>query len=208
MTQFAVLYLNGLGHGETGGSERLALRFLQKRGIAATHGSVDWYARVEFSRLLERIASQTQALLEEHGRLTLVGSSASGSLAISVLGELADPRLSVVTLCSRAHPASQRRQSWNRLQRIAHGNARKPNRLARESVRHCWEIALPRIPPVARRRIVTVQPWFDNMVPVSDMTVGGAVTYRVPVVVHDLGIAAGVFVLPIILSTLLKASST
>ncbi len=197
-----VLYFNGLGRGKTRRRERLAMRYLAKRGVMVTHAPIDWYAGESFEDLLARLIALTRAQLKEHGELVLVGSSAGGSLAVNILGELHDPRLSAVTLCSRLHEAPLAWWDQRTLTRVARVGGKRPARAFYDSVVYCGGVTMPKLTAKDKRQIITVRQWADFVVPRRTVGMDGVRTYRVPGLGHGWGIAMAVRRLPKIIQTL------
>ena len=195
-----VLYFNGLGHGKTRRRERLAMRYLAKRGIMVTHAPIDWYAGESFEDLLPRMVALTRAQLKEHGKLVLVGSSAGGSLAVNILGELHDPRLYAVTLCSRLHEAPLAWWDWRNLTRMARIGGKQSAPAFYDSVIYCGDITMPKLTAKDKRRIVTTRQWADFVVPRRTTSIPGVRMYRVPGLGHGWGIAMAARRLPRIIA--------
>lgn len=205
MTQ--VLYFNGLGRGKTRWRERLAMRYLAKRGVAVVHMPVDWYAGEPFDKLLARMVKLAKRQLEEHGELTLVGSSAGGSLAVNIAGELHDPRLSVVTLCSRLHEVPLAWWDHRNLARMAHVGAKNPSQAFYDSVTYCGNATIPKFTAKDKQHIITARQWADFVVPRGTMDIADVRVYKVPGLGHGWGIAMAVRRLPKIMQALQAVGS-
>jgi len=195
-----VLYFNGLGYGKTRRRERLAMRYLAKRGIMVTHAPVDWYAGESFEDLFARMVELTRAQLREHGELVLVGSSAGGSLAVNIIGELHSSRLSAVTLCSRLHETPLAWWDRRNLPRMAHIGGKRSAQAFYDSVIYCGEVTIPKLTAGDKKSIITAQQWADFVVPRGTMNIDGMRVYKVPGLGHGWGIAVAARCLPRIIA--------
>lgn len=193
------LYLNGLTDGTTRRREQLAMRYLAKRGIQVEHIQIDWRSDKPFETLLERITTITKQRLQEHGELLLIGSSAGGSLAINVLGNIRSKNLRAVTLCSRLHLAKLSWWDHRTLKRMAYLGAPKQSQKFYDSVVYCTKTTIPSLTKADKQRIAIIQQEADTVVPRATMGIDGVPTYRVPAVGHGWGIALAVRRLPKIL---------
>jgi hypothetical protein len=199
------IYFNGLGSGAIRKREKLAIRYLAKRGIEVEHISINWRSGESFSSLLDRMITITQEHLKKHGRLLLVGSSAGGSLAVNILGKLHDKNLSVVTLCSRLHEASLPWWDYRSLKRMAYIGTPHASQSFLDSVVYCGNITIPNLTKQDKERMVIVRQWADDVVPKKTMDILEVKTYKVPAFGHGWGIAMGVRQLPYIINYILHS---
>src|ERR1041384_999542 len=98
------LFLNGLGNGETRRREQIAFDYLKKRGLEVTHHNVAWLSGNSFEDLLQSAIKVARKLLQQKGRIAIIGSSAGGSMAVNVFSALQDDEVRIVSLCGRLHP--------------------------------------------------------------------------------------------------------
>jgi len=191
-----ILYFNGLGYGKTHKRERLAMRYLKKRGVEVIHAPTDWYSSESFEDLLTRMLVLTKQQLKEHGTLVLVGSSAGGSLVVNIMGELHNPNLFGVTLCSRLHEAPLKWWDIRNLTRMAHIGTRNFSQAFFDSVTYCSKTTIPKLTANDKKHLVITQQWADFVVPRQTMSIPGARTYKVPGLGHSWGIAMATKRLP------------
>jgi pimeloyl-ACP methyl ester carboxylesterase len=194
-----ILYFNGLGSGQTRTREQWVMRFLAKRGIEVTHAPINWRSDESFQDLFARMLKRTKQELKKHGQLVLVGSSAGGSLAVSILAQLHDPNLRVVTLCSRLHPAKLPWWDWRSLKHMAYLGKKHQSQSFFDAVSYCGNVAIPKLTKQDKQRITIVQQWADDVVPRATMGIPGVRTYRVLAFGHGPGIILGALRLPKIL---------
>jgi hypothetical protein len=191
-----VLYFNGLGHGKMRKRERLAIRYLNKRGIKVTHARVDWYAGESFTDLFDRMVALTKQQLKVHVALTLVGSSAGGSLVVNILGKLHGSNLTGITLCSRLHEAPLKWWDKRNLTRMAHIGGEHPSQAFFDSVTYCGSVTIPKLTDKDKQNLILVQQWADFVVPRPTMSINDVRIYKVSALGHGWGIAMGVGRLP------------
>lgn len=171
--------------------ERIIFRYAAKRNIHVVHAPIDWRSGESFESLLRRMAKLAQAQLAEHGKLTLVGVSAGGSLAVNILNKLHDPNLSVITLCSRLHEVPLKWWDRRNLTRMAHIGTRNQSQAFFDSVMHCTNTTIPRLTANDKTRIVITRQWADFIVPRQTMDIPGVQIYKVPGLGHGWGIVMG-----------------
>lgn len=204
MATSRILYLNGLGDGKLQRRQVMALNYLAKRGIQVTHAHVNWRSGESFENLCDYVLALAQDQLKLYGQITLVGSSAGGSLAINAFAKLRHENIFVVSLCGRLRPGDLPWWDVRKLERMAYLGTVKESKSFYHSVTHCAQIALPSLTEQDKRRVVVVKQWADFVVPRSTMDIDGAQTYTLPAIGHGMGIAAGVRLLPAVLDSLLR----
>jgi hypothetical protein len=163
---------------------------------------IDWYADESFQALLARTVKITKAQLKEGGDLVLVGSSAGGSLAVNIVGELHDSHLSAVTLCSRLHEAPLKWWDRRNLTRMAHIGSKHPAQAFYDSVIYCGTTTIPKLIAKDKQRVIITQQWADFVVPRQTMDIPDVRIYRVSGLGHGWGIAMAARHLPKIIESL------
>ena len=196
-----ILYFNGLGSGATRKRERLAITYLAKHGIEVVHVPINWYQET-FEPLLKRTTNLTQQHLRRYGKLVLVGSSAGGSLVVSIISQLHDPNLYGITLCSRLREAPLPWWDTRTLARMAHLGSAQPSQAFFDSVTYCGSHAVPALTLADKQRLVLVRQWADFVVPRPTMSIPGVAGYTVPALGHGWGIAMGARRLPQVVKAL------
>jgi len=198
-----ILYLNGLGTGKPRKREQIAMRYVvryfKRHDMTITHIPINWFSQESFDRLYQDTVQTVRAHCKKHDRVVLVGVSAGGSLAVNVMSQLHDPKLSVVTVCSPLRITTLPWWDKRNLAYLAKLGTSKPSQRLFDSVTCCNNTAIPNLTMQDKQRIITVRQWMDQIVPKSTMTVPGIRTYRVPGIGHIFGIIAGALKLPAIL---------
>lgn len=195
MAQHA-LYFNGLGSGHTRRRERFAINYLAKHGLIVEHVPINWYSDEPFEDLLARLVEVTKRKLAEHGTLTLIGSSAGGSLTLNVFKIVNDTGLTAVTLCSRLHETKLAAWDPRTLARMAHLGTPRSSQLFYDSVIYCTDQTIPSLDASDRTRITIIQQITDDVVPRRTMGIDGVAAKTVWAIGHGWGIAEGVRQLP------------
>ncbi len=194
--KIVILYLNGLSKGHVRRREKIAIHYLAKYNIEVIPAQIDWHSDESFRTLLGRMVRMTNKLLDEHGRIVLVGSSAGGSLAINILGRIDNKRLSAVTLCSRLNLANLRWWDRRSLERMSHMHTMWPSYKFHTSVTYCSTKTIPALTKQAKKRVTIVKQWIDFVVPRKTMNIDGVQTHHVPAIGHAWGIYMAVIKLP------------
>ncbi len=192
-----VLFFNGLTDGKLRKREQLGIRYLAQRGIHVTPAFINWRSGESFESLLERTVKLTKQQLKTHGKLVLVGSSAGGSLAVNILGQIHDKHVFGITLCSRLHEARLKWWDVRSLKRMAHiGTPGKASRSFFDPVIYCGDVTIPSLAKEDKQRLVLVQQWADFVVPRSTMSISGVRVYKISALGHGWGVALGLLRLP------------
>lgn len=191
-----VLLFNGLTDGKTRRREQLAVDYLARRGIDATHHGVNWLSGASFEALRQDATEAARELLQQKGRLAIVGSSAGGSLALDVFSELQDENVRVISLCGRLHPGDYNPASKQSLESAAHLGTPKASQSFYDSVTYCDQIAIPAIKDENLYKITVIKQLTDLVVPRETMDIPGVEPIIVPGFGHGMGIALAVIKLP------------
>lgn len=196
-----VLYLNGLGDGRLRRRETMAIRYLERRGHRVTHGHVDWYEQRLLASLVREKEIQARRLVNQKGKLAIVGSSAGVSLAFNVMAALGNRSGAyAVGMCGRIRPGEVPDWDWRTLHNMAHMGTNRESKLFYASVNACPKSidALGR----DRSRLTIITQITDMVVPPSARTDPRIETVQVAGLGHAMGIAMAVTALPEILSEL------
>ena len=189
---YHALYLNGLNKGTISRGEQRAINTANMNGFQIKHIPIHWLSGESFVDLLQRTAKITEDELKQHGKLLLIGASAGGSLAINVFGQLQGYDIRVVTLCSRLQEAKLPLWDPRSLDRMAHIGTDQESQSFFDSVHFCTEQTLPRLSPEAKKRIIMVRQWADEVVPRPTMNIASLATFTVPGFGHHYGIVLGI----------------
>ncbi|HEX8762960.1 MAG TPA: alpha/beta hydrolase fold domain-containing protein [Candidatus Saccharimonadales bacterium] len=184
-----VLFLNGLTNGKTRRREQLAFGYLARRGINVTHHGVDWFSGDSFETLRHDATEAARELLQQKGRLAIVGSSAGGSMAMDVFSELQDENVRVISLCGRLHPGDYDPASKLSLESAAHLGTPQASQSFYDSVTYCDQIAIPAVKDENLHKITVIKQLTDLVVPRETMDIAGVKPIVVPGFGHGMGIA-------------------
>jgi len=191
----AILF-NGLGTGETRKREQFAIDYLARHGLKVEHHHVNWLSKDPFDALLQDATEVTRDLLQQHGRLAILGSSAGGSMAANVFSELQDEDVQMVNLCGRLHPGNYDPADKQSLESKAYLGTPKASQSFFDSVTYCDQVAIPGIKEENLHRIIVVKQLADFVVPRETMDIQGVKPIIVPGFGHGMGIALAVMKLP------------
>lgn len=132
----------------------------------------------DFAPRLVRLGRYIDGLVATGAQVSLLGTSAGASAVLNAFFARRDDIRSVVSVCGRlragdgVYPSLD--QSRNRL-------------LFKPSVLRCDE-GISRLTPADKAKILTIRPLFDELVPVTTMTIAGATNRRILAVEHMVGI--------------------
>jgi hypothetical protein len=172
MDKTRFLYLNGLGDGQQHWHEKLVMRWWDKHDTPLEHFSIDWYAEPELEQLVESISQRVDELLRTAGRVAIIGSSASGSLAINILR--ANKGKDVVVINAHGRLA---KGNYSPERRMSLENRAKESTTFYQSVEQA-EVIISDLTEEEKRRILVLTQLTDMVVPLETMAVPGAKTHQ------------------------------
>jgi pimeloyl-ACP methyl ester carboxylesterase len=171
----SVLYLPGLGRSQWLYS--IPAYLWRRHGLDARVYPWDWYDLETFECKLKRLIRNVDQLRKKYTAVSLVGSSAGGSVALNML--LMHPRLvhRVINIGGRLRPGIEHGiQGYTR--RTASSAAFGESVLYFSSHEH-------RLSQDQRKRIMTIRPRFgDELVPADTVGVWGAKNITIPTIEH------------------------
>lgn len=181
MTQHIVLYIPGIG------DRRQSLNWLQMAflctwrfyGISAQLFVVDWKSAQPFTERFDELLQLIDRLHAEGKTVSLVGASAAAATVLLALMARPDRAGKVVTLCGQIGGTA-----------ALHGQVAQQHPRFRESFAALRE-ALPTMSPALRRRVLTLRPQRDRIVPLREALLDGAANHQMPIVGHMAGIGFG-----------------
>jgi hypothetical protein len=139
-----------------------------------------------FDQEIERLHKRIRTLFEDGKKIVLVGTSAGASVAINLLSRDRWIVSYVINIAGRV-------REGDHSGRLSLDKASRHNRIFEESVLIC-EDNLKIISSHQRRKIMTIRPLFDEVVPADTVSIAGATNKRVWCVEHGICIfAAAVF---------------
>lgn len=135
-----------------------------------------WASNESYHDKLARVEEVMLGRADE--RIVLMGESAGGSVALTLYARHLKSVAGLATLCGKN----------TRPDTLSSGiYARNP--AFRDSM-HGAEVAASELPAAARRRFVSVVPWYDPTVPVAETLIPGCRKMTVPAVGHLFSILA------------------
>lgn len=132
----------------------------------------------EFGSKYKNISNYLDDLLEKEDDVSLLGISAGGSAVVNLFSERKNKIKKVITVCGRLSDININ-PSWK--------NNSDSLRILKESIKIC-EKNIENISPEDKKKIMTIRPFYDDIVPVRTMTIDGAKNMRVNSVQHMISI--------------------
>lgn len=126
---------------------------------------------------LEKVIDVIDELAGKGGRVSLLGSSASGSLMINSFALRKEKVYKVVNNCGRVRPGGS---PWLSFERVVAGT---PS--FRESI-FLAEKNIEKFTAADRRKILTIRALFDEVVPAFQTPIDGATNIVLPMIEHSL----------------------
>ena len=204
MSEIKSLYLNGLGNGTLRKKEELLLDRQRKKGITVVSANINWRSAETFTELRDRIAEQTQGLLEsmdELGKLVLNASSAGVCLALAVREKVDDSRVRVIGHSGRIRAGELSKWDPRTMDRCAHIGTDEESRSFYDGVLLCENEIIPRLSQDYKAKTILTTPFagIDEIVPGSTMPIEGVRNVIVPAIGHVLAIGYGLYRMPTLL---------
>lgn len=133
----------------------------------------------KFQERYEKVEKYMDEFLENNKNVSILGISAGGSAVINLFYPRRDKIKKLVTVCGRVRDPNVRKM-WNH----------KPEVLGvyQESVKLC-EKNLDKLTLDDKKRILTISPFYDEVVPLRTMTIEGANNEKVFAAQHMVSIA-------------------
>lgn len=166
----SLILVPGLGNNDK--PLRFLIKFLDKKGFNVVVCDVKWKkGEKNFKNKIRKVRNKVIELKKKGHRISLLGISAGGSIALCVFYLLNKDIDSAVVICS--------------MLRLGFDE----NRNQKESLRlfPCYKNAVnffeknisPKLKRNQRKRILTIRPLFDEIVPIQTMSIEGANNLRV-----------------------------
>lgn len=125
---------------------------------------------------LERVIAKIDGLARQGHRVSLIGQSAGGSLALNAFAARKDTVVGLINLTGRLHIAGT----------PALEVATRHNPAFAKSVEQA-EVIVQTLSQLDRQRIMTIRPYIDYIVPATSVSVDGATNLVSPIWGHTLG---------------------
>ncbi len=132
----------------------------------------------DFAPRLARLGRSIDGLVAAGALVSLLGTSAGASAVLNAFFPRRDDIRSVVSVCGRLRAGDGVYPS------LDHSRNR---RLFKPSVLSC-AAGISTLTPADTAKILTIRPLFDELVPVTTMTIAGATNHRILAVEHMVGI--------------------
>lgn len=157
----AVIYVPGLGDHRTRG-QRLAARFWRLYGVRSEVILMHWRTKEPFETKLARLLARIDQLHQQGYQISLVGVSAGASAVINAFALRQTELHRVVCICGKLRrPETISPNTYRRNPAFAESMQVLPD-------------SLDHIPKKARKRICSIKPLADELVPPEDTTITGA----------------------------------
>lgn len=150
-----------------------------------------WKDNKHFKPKLKNLLGEIDKLLGKDGVVSLVGTSAGGSMALNAFYERQRSIHKVVSICGRLRAGQNvcPTLKWAARESVS----------LQESVNLC-EKNQAKLTPLSLKKVMTLHPVFDEVVPISTTILRGAKNIQIPFIEHVLSIslAMTVFTKPIV----------
>lgn len=178
MTKRVALYIPGLGDRRRGffWAQRLLLWGWRLHGYSVRIFTVDWASRGPFDKRFQELLGEIDRWHERGVQVSLIGVSAGASTALLGLQARPSKVVGVVTICGQITVENALRGPAARV------NPRFLQSLERRAA------TSRELSPELRRRVLTLRPRSDAIVPLEEQLLSGAQRYEMPVDGHLLGI--------------------
>jgi len=174
-----VIIIPGLGNGVA--QHIWATNSWKKYGIIPHVFDVRWKVEeIGFSEKFTRALKLLDSLVGENSRISIVGNSAGSSFALTIFGERKKQISKVVVNCGRVRDGDWPWFTFNQ------ATALSPS--FKESVLKAQELEKT-LTSQDRKKILTLRPVFDEVVPPSTVPIQGATNVTTPSLEHGLSIA-------------------
>ena len=152
----------------------------RKHGLIARFHVMPWQGdEHEFEPKLQRLLGDIDSHLENGDKVSLVGLSAGGSAVINAFALRSDKILKVVNVCGRLRAGED--------VSALSGIVGKTSFSFIKSVLRCEEV-LKSLSTKQKQKILTIRPFYDEIVPVSTVTIEGAKNIQINSIEHVLSI--------------------
>lgn len=150
-------------------------------GLRAHYFKVAWATQDEtFQAKLERLLQLIDKLHSQGHEVSLISASAGASLALVAFSERKTTVHRTVTICGKLQNPQAVGEEYFVI-----------SPAFRQSLER-FQVAQMAFSPEDRARIITVQPKSDNIIPLPDMLIAGAILVKIPTHGHLLSIIAAI----------------
>ena len=183
----AVIYINGLGAGNTRLQERLGAWWWRRKGVYFEHYPINWYKETRFEPVVNGLVATASRLVEEYDKVLLLGFSAGGSIAVHAMLQCKSSNVYAISCHARLRVGNAAH-----LKRRAHINSSRPAPAFYQSVEHL-DATLSQLTMEQKKHILILTQLTDLVVPVRLMRLSGVATHRSFAFGHSGGFIAHMF---------------
>lgn len=184
------LYINGLININIKFIDKLVDWRWHQVGIDIQHSRTNWFDNTKIEDRIEEIVNKVNQMLKIYDGVTIIGSSAGGSLAINAFDKLKDKNICVVIAHGRLMVGNYSNNQHLSLYHSAKIGKKHPAPSFYESVKLAEEKVIPRLSKDDKKRIFCMTQIIDNVVPINTMTINEVKVYRSFVFGHRFGFIA------------------
>ena len=154
-----------------------------------------WGDSNKFNERFEKMKKYLDDFIEKNENVSILGISAGGSAAINLFSQKKDKLRYAVIVCGRLHDSNLRSMWYLR---------KKDLGVFEESIKLC-EKNIDQLSEGDKKRILTIRPLYDEIVPVRTMTIKGAENKRINSVQHMVSISLALTLYSGIIAKFLKS---
>jgi len=184
------LYINGLIKNKIKFIDKLVDWRWNKVGIDIQHSYTNWFDDKTIEQRIEQIVQKVSQMLKIYDYVTIIGSSAGGSLAINAFDRLKTKNVCVVIAHGRLKVGNYTNNQKLSLYHSARIGTEHSAKSFYESVKIAEKIVIPKLSKNDKKRIFCMTQLADHVVPINTMTISGVKTYRSLVFGHRIGFLA------------------
>ncbi|MCA9338803.1 hypothetical protein KC939_00470 [Candidatus Saccharibacteria bacterium] len=174
-----IIYIPGLGDHKLG-RQALIIKWWRAFGVQPIIFTMNWLESGTFEDRMEKLLEKIDELIKKDHAVSIIGVSAGASVALSVFSKRKDTMHKVVCLCGK----------------IGNLDAINPRYFKRHPNFHAsikeLEKSLPTLTAKDKKRVLSIYPIYDEVVPIKDAILQGSKQKALPIVGHVLGIAYGI----------------
>lgn len=176
-----IIYIPGLGDSTVSGQKKL-LKIWRLWGVQVSLVQMNWSDKKAFEPKFSKVLQAIDDAANKGHTVSLMAASAGGSMAIAAYAARKTKIHKVALICAEVNHTAHISPHYI-AENPAFGASMK--KLAAH---------LSQLDDAARSKIRSYHPIADNVVPVRDTKIDGAVSKRMPVMGHAIGIAYGLSV--------------
>lgn len=182
-----IVYIPGLRDQSVGKHlVKLLPHFWDNRGFPIHVVFPHWEEGNFFAPKLNKITEQVDQLISEGHRVSIIGQSAGGSAGLNAFCLRKEVLAAAINVTGRLKAGINVRPTLEK--------AASKSPAFKESVLLFERGNEPDLAEKDRKRVLTIRPWWDEVVPASTVSLQGAINLVAPMVEHSLG---GIYIMSI-----------